>query len=102
MADRRVNSAKNLPNPTSPKPLKGRPPGSDLTSEPLRREAERGWEESDRSAAKGVQRRNDKARAHKIRRQTDRDKDELIARLTQRVAQLEEELAKHRRRRGDG
>ena len=66
-----------------------------FTSEPLRREAERGWEESDRTAAEGIRRRKNKARAHKLRRQTAREKDELIARLEKKVARLEEELAKH-------
>jgi len=73
----------------------GGPHGSGFTAGPLRREAERGWEESDRSAAKGIQRRGDKARAHKLRRQTSRHKDELIARLRKRIAHLEEELAKY-------
>ncbi len=97
MPDRRAKSAKNLQDtyPHRP-PIDGRP--TSFTSAPLRREAERGWEESDRSAAEGVKRRNDKARAHKLRRQTARDKDALIARLTRKVAQLEEQLAKLLRR----
>jgi hypothetical protein len=96
--------AKNTDNLNAPKPGNIYTDGqarARFTSEPLRREAERGWEESDRSAAKGIERRNNKARAHKRRRQTTREKDQLIARLTQKVARLEAELAKHLKRRQD-
>ena len=95
MTKRRVKNPGNLNNP-EPRHALAR---AHFTSEPLRREAERGWEESDRSTAKGVQRRNNKARAHKLRRQSAREKDQLIARLTQKVARLEAELAKHLKRR---
>jgi len=95
MTKRRAKNADNLNNP-EPRDGLAR---AHFNSEPLRREAERGWEESDRSAAKGVQRRNNKARAHKLRRQSAREKDQLIARLTQKVARLEAELAKHLKRR---
>ena len=69
-------------------------------AEPLRQEAERGWEESDKSAANGTRRRAEKVRAQKLRRQSAREKDALIARLTERVARLEEELAKRVKIRG--
>ena len=95
MTRRRAKNARNLDAPKPGNICTGGQPRADFTSEPLRREAERGWEESDRSAAKGIERRNNKARAHKRRRQTAREKDALIARLTQKVARLEKELAKH-------
>jgi hypothetical protein len=66
-----------------------------LSSEPLRQEAERGWEESDRSAAKGIRRRSKKAEAHKRRRERSGAKDDVIARLSERVDQLERQLAEH-------
>ena len=99
MTRRRAKNARNLDAPKPGNICTDGKPRADFTSESLRREAERGWEESDRSAAKGIERRNIKARAHKRRRQTAREKDALIARLTQKVARLEEELAKHARRR---
>jgi hypothetical protein len=76
-------------------------PPAGFRADPLRREAERGWAQSDESAAHGMQRRNKKARAQKLRRKVSRAKDDLIANLTERVTRLEAELAKLLKRRND-
>ena len=67
-------------------------------SEPLRHEAERVWDESDRSTATGLERRNKRSQAQKLRRQSSREKDDLIARLSEKVARLEGELARYLQR----
>jgi hypothetical protein len=52
-----------------------------LISDPLRREAERGWAESERGAAKAKRQRQVKARARTKRRETARRQKDEIAHL---------------------
>ena len=70
---------------------KGLPRGT-LISEPLRREAERAWAESDRVASKGARR----ARARGKRRDVSHGKDVEIARLAGELAIANKELKRQR------
>jgi len=101
MIKRRGKNTKSPDDRPEPAKTSRNRQGDGFSYEPLRQEAERGWEDSARSAADGNQRRNKKARGHKLRREASRAKDELIARLAQRVARLEQELAKYLKRRQD-
>jgi hypothetical protein len=74
-----------------------------LISDPLRREAEQKWADSDRTAAKRSRQGRAKARAHARRQETARAVKEQVQeteRLKGKLERTERELAHQRRRRG--
>jgi hypothetical protein len=68
-----------------------------LISDPLRREAEQKWAQSDRTAAKRSRRGEAKARARTQRRKTARGQRDEITRLKGKLQRTEDELATRRR-----
>jgi hypothetical protein len=66
-----------------------------LASDPLRREAEQRWAESERSATHRQRRGQAKSRAQAQRRQADRDLRAQVAYLTKKLAETEQQLARH-------
>jgi hypothetical protein len=73
-----------------------------LISDPLRREAEQKWADSDQTAAKRARRGRARARARTRRQEVAKEQGQEIARLKGKLERTERELAQHRRRRGKG
>jgi hypothetical protein len=69
-----------------------------MASDPLRREAEESWAESEQIAVKRQRRGQAKTRARAKRRQSTKEQQDQIARLTDKLKQAERKLVQHRRR----